>query len=70
MGDLLRFPDEAKIHSDGHWQSRLVASETVDSLIGLTNTFGACLAGWQRAFGGSEKCRNVSIIWSNGEARR
>ena len=45
MGDLLRFPDEAKIHSDGHWQSRLVASETVDSLIGLTNTFGACLAG-------------------------
>jgi hypothetical protein len=45
MGDLLRFPDEAECQSDGRWNGRLAAAETVDSIIGLTNTLGACLEG-------------------------
>jgi hypothetical protein len=45
MGELLHFPDEVESQSDGRWQGRLAASETVDSIIGLTNTLGACLEG-------------------------
>jgi hypothetical protein len=45
MGELLRFPDEAESHSDERWQGRLAAFETVDNIVGLTNTLGACLAG-------------------------
>jgi hypothetical protein len=45
MGKLLHFPDEAESQPDGRWQGRVAASETVDSIIGLTNTLGACLEG-------------------------
>jgi hypothetical protein len=64
MGELLRFPDEAESSSDERWQGRLPAFETVDNIIGLTNSLGVCLAGCCQTFGGSEKCRKVSIIWS------
>jgi hypothetical protein len=45
MGELLSFPDEAESHSDERRQGRLAASETVDNIIELTNSFGASLAG-------------------------
>ncbi len=45
MGELPRSPDEAESQSVGRWQGRLAASETVDNIIGSTNTLGACLEG-------------------------
>jgi hypothetical protein len=55
MGELLRFPDEVESRPDGRPQGRLAASETVDSIIGLTNSLGACLEGLLSSLGRLEE---------------
>jgi hypothetical protein len=45
MGGLLSFREDAENQSNERWKGRLAAAETVDSIIGLTNTLGACLEG-------------------------
>jgi hypothetical protein len=55
MGELLRFSDEVESAPDERWQGRLAASEALDSIIGLTNTLGACLEGLISSFGRLEE---------------
>jgi hypothetical protein len=45
MGEPLRFPEDPENQSDGRCKGRLAAAETVDSIIGLTDTLGACIEG-------------------------
>jgi hypothetical protein len=75
MGELLCFPDQAISHPEGRWQGRLTAAaETVDNIISLTNTLGACLEGLLSDLRQLEETSrvldNLVVRLPVGEARR
>ena len=55
MGELLHFSGGVVSQPEEFGQGRLAASQTLDSIIGLTNALGACLEGLISSLGRLEE---------------